>query len=201
MRMTLSGPLGRYRHAVDAAFGTSRGLVRALLAELEYFAGTVDEFVRVEPKSVRRLVFVCLGNINRSAFGDALARQLGAATASFGLSTTTGAPAFHKAIGIAPSFGVSLADHRATDFTDYRYQDGDLLLAMEIRHARALLARGIPPGRVVLLGHWGSPRRIHLHDPHVLSDRYFDTCFTLLHSATRRLVAELRAGGSPCIVQ
>lgn len=189
----------RYSNLVDAAYGTTRGLVRAWLAEIEYLLGTVDEFTRIEPQNVHRLVFVCLGNINRSAFADAVAQKLGATSASIGLSTSTGAPAFHKAIGIAPRFGISLDQHQATDISDYTYREGDLLLAMEIRHARALLARGIPRGRVVLLGHWGAPRRIHLHDPHVLSERFFETCFALVHSAVNRLVAELRVAGSPCV--
>ncbi len=201
MSSKTNGMLSRYRNLIDSTFGTSRGLVRAFLAELEYLLGTVNTFTTLNPGSVSRLVFVCLGNINRSAFADAVARKACANTTSIGLSTSSGAPAFHKAITTASRFDISLEQHRATNFSDYTYQDGDLLLAMEIRHARELLKRGIPAGRIALLGHWGSPRRIHLHDPHVLSDRYFEVCFTLLNSAVIRLVSELRAGNSPCVDQ
>jgi protein-tyrosine phosphatase len=43
-----------------------------------------------DPARVRRLVFVCHGNICRSAYAHVLARRAGARVASFGLSTATG---------------------------------------------------------------------------------------------------------------
>ena len=184
---------------IDVNFGTFRGLIRLLLGELEYLSGRLAPFTALRPEDVQRLVFVCLGNINRSAFAAEVARVNGARVISIGLSTTTGAPAFEKAIATAPFFGFDLGAHRATDFADYIYQPGDLLLAMEVRHARDLMRRGIPARAIALLGHWGAPRRIHIHDPHVLSDRYFQTCFLILYAATQRLVAELRAGNAPCI--
>jgi len=71
---------------------------------------------------VDRLVFVCLGNINRSAFAEQVARSLSANTCSIGLSTTTGAPAFDKAIETAPLFGLDLSHHRATNLKDYAFR-------------------------------------------------------------------------------
>lgn len=189
----------RYEIATDAAFGTTRGAVRALLAELAYVFGTVDEFVQFDPLGVERLVFVCLGNINRSAFAHGLAASAGARCASIGLSTTTGAPAFPKAVSTAARFGIALDGHRATNFPDYALHPGDLLLAMEIRHARELVRRGVPAGQIALLGHWGAPRRLHIHDPHVLSDRYFTSCFRILEGAVDGLIRSLQAAGSPCM--
>ncbi|MBE0549176.1 MAG: phosphotyrosine protein phosphatase [Rubrivivax sp.] len=192
------GPIERWRALVDANHGTFRGQVRAALAHLEFVAGRLQPHLQL-PATTTRLVFVCLGNINRSAFAESVARELGANTCSIGLSTTTGAPAFHKTIRFAPEFGLDLAQHKATDIGDYEFEPGDLLLVMEVRHARRLVARGIPAESVVLLGHWASPRRIHLHDPHVLSDAYFRTCFTLIRSAVHGLVGQLREAGSPCV--
>ena len=84
---------------------------------------------------------------------------------------------------------------------DYSFKPTDLLLAMELRHARQLVAAGIPKQSVAMLGHWASPHRIHLHDPHTLSDAYFKTCFTLIHSAVQGLVGEMRFSQSPCLPQ
>lgn len=173
--------------------GTWRGLVRALLAHAEFALGRLEVHTRLPADNVDRLVFVCLGNINRSAFAESVARQLGANTCSIGLSTTTGAPAFHKAIETAPLFGLDLSKHRSTDLTNYQFRPTDILLVMEIRHAKQLIAAGVPKGSIALLGHWASPHRIHIHDPHTLSDDYFRTCFTLLHSAVHGLVREMRA--------
>lgn len=189
----------RLRRVIDTNHGTVRGLVRTMLAQLEFVLGRLESHTHPAAKKVHRLVFVCLGNINRSAFAEHVARSLGANTCSLGLSTTTGASAFHKAVEMAPQFGLDLTQHRATDFKDYQFLSTDLLLAMEIRHAKQLMAAGIPGQSIALLGNWASPHRIHLHDPHTLSDAYFRTCFTLVHSAVDGLVAELRAAQSPCL--
>jgi protein-tyrosine phosphatase len=194
-----SSAVQRLMQGTRTNHGTARGWVRSLLGELEYLSGRLDAHLEPESSSTRRLVFVCLGNINRSAFGEGVARQLGVRTSSLGLATTTGAPAFHKAVETAARFGVDLSRHAATDISDYSYQEGDLLLAMEVRHLRRLVAQGIPARSIVLLGHWSTPRRVHLHDPHTLGDEYFRTCFTLIHSATLNLVHALKSGGSPCL--
>ena len=189
----------RVQRLVETNYGTFRGLVRLLLGQLEFAIGRLDRYLYPERTQVERLVFVCLGNINRSAFAEGVARKYGATVCSIGLSTTTGTPAFHSAVKTASQFGVDLSAHAATDVTDYKYQPGDLLLVMEIRHAKQLVARGIPEGAIALLGNWASPHRIHLHDPHTLSDAYLRACFTLINSAVGNLTAELRSSGSPCV--
>jgi protein-tyrosine phosphatase len=191
--------LSRIRQLVDTNYGTVRGLVRVLLGQMEYVLGRTAPYLHPRMQAVERLVFVCLGNINRSAFSEAVARGQGVQTCSIGLSTTTGHPAFHKAVATAHALGLDLAAHTATDLSDYQFRPTDLLLVMEIRHAQQLRAAGYPAASIALLGHWAAPHRIHLHDPHVLSDAYFRTCFGLLQSAVQGLVADLRAAGSPCI--
>ena len=191
----------RFRLVIDTNHGTFRGFIRTTFAQIEFFLGRLKNHTKPDIKQVNRLVFVCLGNINRSAFAEQVARSLGANTCSLGLSTTTGAPAFHKAIETAPQFGLDLTEHRATDLQDYSFCATDLLLVMEIRHANKLMAAGIPANSIALLGHWATPHRIHLHDPHTLSNAYFRTCFTLIHSAVCGLIAEMRAGQSPCVLR
>ena len=203
-RKTLAG---RLDSLIDVGFATFRGFVRLVLGELEFVSGRLQPFVQIRPKEVRRLVFVCLGNINRSAFADVVATGLGAHSASFGLSTNTGEPAFDgiamllevPGISTAPVYGYDLAAHRATNFPDYTFQPGDLLLAMEVRHVRELVRRGIPEDSIALLGHWARPHRIHIHDPHRHTDAYFRTCFAIIHSGVANLVEELRQAGSPCL--
>jgi protein-tyrosine phosphatase len=61
---------------VTASFGTARGLVRLMLSYGEVALGAAG----ISPPDravVRRLVFVCHGNICRSAFADVVARQKG----------------------------------------------------------------------------------------------------------------------------
>ena len=189
----------RLKQVIDTNHGTVRGLVRTVLAQLEFLSGRLKKHTQPDGSQVDRLVFVCLGNINRSAFAEQVVHSLGANACSIGLSTTTGAPAFHKAIETAPQFGLDLTPHMATDLKDYAFRPTDLLLVMEVRHANKLVAAGIPAASIALLGHWATPHRIHLHDPHTLSDAYFRTCFTLIQSAVRGLVADMRSVPSPCV--
>lgn len=182
-------------------FGTHRGLLRLLLGEAEYLAGRLDGFLRPDLRQTRRLVCVCLGNINRSPFAATVARSEGLQAISIGLSTFTGAPAFATAVSVARRFDIDLSAHRATDFLDYEHADGDLLVAMEIRHVRRLLELGVPRSAIALLGHWATPHRIHIHDPHNLSDAYFCTCFTVIQSAVRELALACRRVESRCVVR
>lgn len=181
------------------SYGTWRGWVRHQLAVVEFFIGRVDGWVTLRhPAKVRRLVFVCLGNINRSVFAEFVARSQGLKTCSLGLATSLGSTAFPKAIATAKPMGFDLESHRSTPFDNYAAAEGDLLLVMEIRHAHALIRKGVPTDRIALLGAWSRPVRFHLHDPHTLSDDYFRSCFALIQSAVLNLADELRAAQSPC---
>ena len=192
---------GRLHRLVETNHGTFHGWLRSALSQTEFLLGGLDRFVKPAPHSVHRLVFVCLGNMNRSAFAAAVALRREVSAVSIGLATSTGSSATSAAVRCADGFDVDLGNHEATDISDYDFEPGDLLLVMEMRHARRLINRGIPPESIALLGHWSSPHRIHLHDPHTLSDRYFRTCFTLIHSAVNKLVDELIFARSPCVAR
>jgi protein-tyrosine phosphatase len=192
-----AGAWRRWRTHTDCNHGTWRGRVRAGLAELEYGVGRLDPFLQPDLGRFERLVFVCLGNINRSAFAEQVAHQQGLHCASVGLATTAGAPATHSARRLAPTLGFSLDAHQATPLQQWTRADTDLLLVMEARHARRLVAQGVPAAQVAMLGHYASPRRLHLHDPDKLSDAYFLSCFNLIRSAVEGLALELRRCKSP----
>jgi protein-tyrosine phosphatase len=181
---------------IPREFGTLRGGVRHALGIFELWLGRLRKFQGGDVVQARRLVFVCLGNINRSAFGAAVARAAGEPAISIGLSTTTGAPATPEAQREAALRRIDLSTHAATDIQDYGYREGDVLLVMEVRHAHRLVAMGLPPMAVCFLGLWARPRRVHLHDPHTLSGDYFHTCFGLIEDAVNRIAAARREGRS-----
>jgi len=184
----------QFLEPINRRFGTYRGLIRLGLAHAEHASGRLRPFTRHDLSDVKRLVFVCQGNICRSSFADHLARSLGTASASFGLATTTGAPANPTAMKISLQFGVNLKPHRVTDIKDFQFHPGDLLLAMEIRQARKLARSLLPAGvHVSLLGNWSKPRRPHIHDPFSLSDDYFVTCFQVIETAVKQLCREYEA--------
>lgn len=170
-------------------FGTLRGLVRLLLAYLALGAGRLDGFRLRRPEQVRRLVFVCQGNICRSAFAAQVADRLGLANASFGLATCTGAAAPAEACGAAQGLGYDLRGHRALDWADFKVMPGDLFLAMEVRQARELQdwLGGRADVAITLLGFWCRPVWPHLHDPFTLGPDYFGRCYTRVAQAVERL--------------
>jgi protein-tyrosine phosphatase len=181
------------RHLIQRNHGTFRGWVRHVLGLVEWRYGLLKKFGSLDPLTANRLVFVCLGNINRSAFAGAVARKLGDKSTSIGLSTTPGASATPAAMSEARRRGFSLDDHRATAIDDYQFESGDALFVMEVRHAHALALRGIPKEAIHFLGLWATPARVHLHDPHTLSTDYLMTCFTLIETAVCRIVVARRA--------
>jgi protein-tyrosine phosphatase len=187
-------PLGGWDPVgVRPRFGSYRGFVRLLLAEMENGSGAYRRYTQIRWESVKRVVFVCHGNICRSPYAERRAETYGLTTASFGLSAGTGAPADPSARRIAARRGVELADHRACDATDFEFQSGDLLLIMEPRQARAMLRR-LPtiPCQVTLLGLWSRPRRPHIHDPHRRSEPYWEQCFDVIDSAVRTIAERMR---------
>ena len=173
---------------IRSRFGTFRGLVRLALSYPQLALGR-SASVAPDPAQVRRLVFVCQGNICRSAFADVVARGAGLNSASFGLSTTTGREAHGPAIAAASMLGHDLRAHRAIDLADYIPESGDLLLAMEVRQLHRLAAdprlEALPR---MLLGRWTRPMLPHLHDPYMLDDRYMAQCLARIEQAVGALV-------------
>lgn len=158
---------------IDALFGTWRGLVRLALSYAEVAAGRSFELPPADPAQIRRLVFVCHGNICRSAFADVVARGHGLNVASFGLSTSSGKGAHPPALEQARAMGHDLAAHRTTCLADHAPEPGDLLLAMEVRHLRRLAAdERLSEVPRLLLGRFLRPPMPHLHDPYKLSPEF-----------------------------
>ena len=172
---------------IEHQFGSVRGLVRLGLSYAESLP-VLSPTKKPAPATVKRLVFVCHGNICRSAFAEVVARQLGLKAASFGLSTSTGNPAHAPAAEAAKMLGYDLANHLTTKAPDYMPQDGDYLLGMELRHLRKLAAderlASLPRG---LLGTHASPPFPHLHDPYELEHAYMGVCLKRVEDAVQRL--------------
>jgi protein-tyrosine phosphatase len=173
---------------IDARFGTYRGAIRLGLSYLQVASGQAS-IKRPVANDIQRLVFVCHGNICRSAFADVIARAAGLRVASFGLSTSADMLAHPPAVAAATRLGYDMAAHRTTRVEDYVPLAGDLLLAMEVRHLQkiALNARIADVPRS-LLGLWATPKMPHLHDPYELHPAYMETCLRRIESTIPALI-------------
>jgi protein-tyrosine phosphatase len=177
--------------AIQAEYGRRAGWLRHHLARTLDRLGTFAPLRRLSWDEVDRLVFVCHGNVCRSAYAAARARHLGLQSASFGLAARDGDPANAVAAERAAARAVDLASHRATSAAAARLRPGDLLVAMEPAQLRGIRLVA-PDAPVTLLGLWSTPPRPHLEDPYGLSPTYFDTCFDVVDSALEELARRAR---------
>jgi protein-tyrosine phosphatase len=187
------GPAQRLAVLLRRNFGGFKGLLRLLLTNADYLLGPAVKFTRPDLSRVDRLVFVCLANLKRSAFAQAVAQQAGLPAASFGLCAVNGQTPLPMAVRMAAELGYRLDGHHSTDLPLFEPAAGDLYLVMELRHAYHLVRQGFPAERVALLGYWSRPQRLHLQDPHRKGQAYLRTCFTLIQSAVLNVGRELKA--------
>ncbi len=176
---------------IDRRFGTPRGAVRLAIAHAQ---------IRTVPPAdlggIQRLVFVCHGNICRSAFAEGLTRKLGFPAASFGLSAGKGNPAHQPIAGAAALRGIALDNHQSTPVALFDPAPGDLYLVMEVRQIARLRADPRFAGaRIDLLGRYGG--RPHLHDPFQLSAAFVDTSLADIDRAVRNLVSRMASISAP----
>jgi protein-tyrosine phosphatase len=177
---------------IATRFGTFRGAVRLTLSYGQVAAGAVPRYI--DWAKADRLVFVCRGNICRSAFAEIVGREHQLPSVSFGLSTVTGLAPDAQAIKTAMGLHVDMSRHIATDVSDFIGAPGDLLLAMEVRQAQWLRCLHQFDGKPVsLLGNYANPIVPHLHDPVQLSPAYMDTCLRRIKGAVATIARHWHA--------
>jgi len=133
-----------------------------------------------------RILFVCTGNICRSPFAEAAARQLtGDEVASAGTIAITGAPASRTGIAVAAELGVDMTSHRAGDLTPSLIASADLIFGMAEEHVAAVLA--IDPGAHVELL---DPDRAAVPDPYGGGRAEYRASYALIQRALKRRLTE-----------
>lgn len=173
-------------------YGSRRGLLRYLHYEANWRLRpgrlTVPPLV-----GVQRLVFVCKGNICRSAMAEAVARSVSFPACSYGLDTHFDKPANPDMVRAARQTGYDLESHQTTPFDDYENAAGDLVLAFEPQHLEVLKAGRGEDWAIGLLGAWASPSLAYIHDPYGGSERYFHRVALRIEDAVKQLVKGIRS--------
>jgi protein-tyrosine phosphatase len=144
---------------------------------------------------VERLVFVCKGNICRSAYAEAVARSLGVEAVSCGLDAIDGAPADEMAASAAQHRGFSLDDHNSTSVSHLELRETDLLVAMEPWQSDYLKVNHFGRHQRTLLGLWSRPVLPHLQDPFGSSPEYFDKCFENIEKSVNEIAKKISKPG------
>ena len=176
---------------LDDNYGSWRGFVRTWWGHFRYLLGGYQAYRKVDWGSVERLVFVCKGNICRSAYAEALAKSLGINAVSCGLNTKDGLPADDSAIQAAIRRGIDLSKHRTMRIETLDLRKNDLLVAMEPWQAVQLERKYGKEYGCTLLGLWGQPVNPHIQDPFGLSNAYFDCCFNYIEKSLHEILSKI----------
>ncbi len=173
-------------------YGSKRGAVRRYQHNLLSLLGKYHAYHQIDWTSIDRLVFICKGNICRSAYAEAFAKSIGIEAISCGIDTTAGNSANSVAIEIAAQRGLDLDQHRTTPISELKFEETDLLLAMEPWQAESLANHFNGSHNCSLLGLWGKPNRSYIHDPYGSSSTYFNNCFNYIESAIHEVASKIK---------
>ena len=173
-------------------YGSRRGFVLTLWHKFLYMIGRYRAYRHIDWDSVERLVFVCKGNICRSAYAEVIAKSLGVEAVSCGIDTRNGLPANADAILAAKARGVDLSKHKTTPISSLVHKKGDLLIAMEPWQADHLVNKLSGDHKISLLGIWSGFKRPHIHDPYGASSIYFNHCFNYIEKSVNEVAHKVR---------
>ncbi len=160
------------------------------------------------PASVSSIVFICKGNICRSAFAERLTHQSMRNAAgekklrveSAGLKARQGTPPPAMAVEVAKEFGVTMAGHCSKRLTDDMANTADMIIAMEPGQVGEILKK-YPHRRryVFLLPLFESAGRLnrfgraryHIQDPYGKGREAFKESFERVRACVQDLTDQL----------
>jgi len=164
-------------------YGGGRAMLAYWLRYCYWLLGGYREYRKIRWSQVRRLVFVCHGNICRSPYAEYWAKARGLPSASLGVDTVGDQGANVLASRVAEYRTICLEDHRTTPIGRFEAEEGDLLIAMEPAHLDAVERRPwTAPHQITLLGLWIDSHGAVISDPYGLDEEFFGDCFSLIEA-------------------
>jgi protein-tyrosine phosphatase len=161
-----------FREFIMNKFGSKKGLLRYLRDEVSCRIGLFRDYTRWEA-APKRLVFVCQGNICRSALAEWVFKSHSdIEVISLGLNTHTGKGANSRLLKIAHERkNIDLSEHKTTSVEDYTPSPGDVFVCMEASHIKTMERLGYN-GPFLLLGSFGTKKTFRINDPYSANDTF-----------------------------
>lgn len=172
-------------------YGSPRAFVHANWHRLLYYLGRYNDCYHIDWPSIERVVFVCKGNICRSAFAEVVARSLGIEAISCGIDAIEDAPANEMAIIEARKLGFDLERHKSKPLMYITLRKSDLLVAMEPYQVRFLDRHLKSEHYCTLLGVWPQPVSPYIHDPYGTSSVYFGKCLRYIEKSVHEIANQI----------
>lgn len=148
---------------------------------------------------INKIIFVCKGNICRSAFAEYLMKSITISKLfsieSCGLNVDKRMPAPFATIITAKKFGLDLGCHLSKGWEMCELEDADLILAMEFWQYRKLVE--LFPNKkeniALLLEFAPFPENLlcNINDPYGQSEKTFEKCFSKINRSIKAMVAQI----------
>lgn len=156
--------------------------------------------VRQKVRTARTVLFICYGNINRSAAAEILMKTMlpvecATQVQSCGFHREQARPADERMQRIARENGFDLSCCSSTCLSDALINDSDVIFVMEKKHYDDLVCRSPAlADKIFLLGAGAltpDKNSVEIPDPYNQSDDVYRACFSQIHQAVSRLIEAL----------
>lgn len=177
---------------MKAQYGGKKAFLRYWYhAVLNLLFGRYRQYGKM-PKDIKRIVFVCKGNICRSALAEWVFKsQSDIPCCSLGVDTTSGEDANERISSLAKAIGFNLSEHKTTAIKDFVVEQGDLYVCMEPAHLDPLTTQ-LSTNKVFLLGLLENTKGVYIHDPYAACDEYARNCVKNIVTLASQLAAEAK---------
>ena len=185
--------LGWYRHVLKEA--TTHVYPRIKFVHLAFER---MKRPRAMPQPIHSILFVCRGNIIRSALAAAYFVEQASKNGSVmkvksaGMETHPGKPAHALAKEIAHQHGLSLQCHSTTPLSQDLIKESDLVLVMEVAQKdRLSKLYAQDRHKVFLLGQFCRNGSIEIDDPYCGTQEDFKACFGRIRESCNHLIQKI----------
>ena len=155
--------------------------------------GYFSKYKNIDLSRVKRIIFLCTGNVCRSAFAEWYAKgQTATRIVSYGVNALDGRKAHFLANYTADKqYNIDMQAHATQNISNHQFDEGDLIVGMEPEHLDAIKKFNMPEGvQFTLLGLWSDKSSPYIFDPYGMSADYFDKCFKVLTASIDNLLQE-----------